>query len=190
MQRRSRESLERILFVAGEGFDELGVDRCSMEEISRRAGVSVGALYRFFPSKPALLDAMAERYHAEHALVFAGLFEPESLLRTAEEITDDFFDRFVDLVNREPGWRGLTRAGILFTGPPQQEWTARLERYIDMQAPGLPRERLRAAALTYQMLTGWLMLHSAAAEPGFEASLREARTLLVGYMKELRRQGG
>jgi AcrR family transcriptional regulator len=49
----------RILLAADEAFAERGLE-ASVEEIARRAGVGIGTLYRRFPSKTALVDAIFE----------------------------------------------------------------------------------------------------------------------------------
>jgi AcrR family transcriptional regulator len=53
----ARRNRERVITVAREAFAEHGVD-LPMEELARRAGVGVGTVYRHFPSKEALLDAL------------------------------------------------------------------------------------------------------------------------------------
>jgi AcrR family transcriptional regulator len=57
--RRNREAIKQ---AARDGFAEHGFD-CQMEDIARAAGVGVGTVYRHFPNKEALLDALvADRY--------------------------------------------------------------------------------------------------------------------------------
>ena len=63
-QARSRETLDRLLASASEVLGELGLDRTTVPEIARRAGVSVGAVYRRFPDKDALLRAVYEEFFA------------------------------------------------------------------------------------------------------------------------------
>jgi AcrR family transcriptional regulator len=50
----------RILESAGEAFAELGLD-VGVDEIARRAGVGMGTLYRHFPTKDALIDAILDQ---------------------------------------------------------------------------------------------------------------------------------
>lgn len=59
LRRDARENRERILEAARGAFAELGVG-ASVEEIAGRAGVGMGTLYRRFPSKDALIDAVFE----------------------------------------------------------------------------------------------------------------------------------
>ena len=59
LRRDARENRERILEAARGAFAEHGID-ASVEEIACRAGVGVGTLYRRFPTKDALIDAVFE----------------------------------------------------------------------------------------------------------------------------------
>ena len=53
----ARRNRERVVEAARIAFAEGGVD-LPMEEIARRAGVGIGTVYRHFPNKEALLDAL------------------------------------------------------------------------------------------------------------------------------------
>lgn len=53
--------INRILEAARTCFVQSGFRGASMHDICRQAGMSPGALYRYFPSKEALIEAIAER---------------------------------------------------------------------------------------------------------------------------------
>ena len=53
----ARTNRERILTAAREAFAE-GGESTALEEIARRAGVGIGTLYRHFPNRQALLEAL------------------------------------------------------------------------------------------------------------------------------------
>ncbi|MBS1843397.1 MAG: TetR/AcrR family transcriptional regulator [Actinobacteria bacterium] len=59
-QTRSRETLARVLAAAKEVFVESGGGAFSVPAVSRRAGVSVGTIYRRFATKEDLLIAVLE----------------------------------------------------------------------------------------------------------------------------------
>ena len=61
-QGRSRETVDRILAAADQEFGEVGPAAARTTSIARRAGLSVGALYRFFDDKEAIARALAQRY--------------------------------------------------------------------------------------------------------------------------------
>jgi AcrR family transcriptional regulator len=52
-----RRNYGRLLASAREAFDEQGTE-VSLREVARRAGVGIGTLYRHFPSRDALLEAL------------------------------------------------------------------------------------------------------------------------------------
>jgi AcrR family transcriptional regulator len=53
----AKRNYERVLTAARESFAE-GGESTALEEIARRAGVGIGTLYRHFPTRQALLEAL------------------------------------------------------------------------------------------------------------------------------------
>lgn len=53
----ARRNYEKVVAAAHEAFAERGAST-SLEEIARRAGVGIGTLYRHFPTRQALLEAV------------------------------------------------------------------------------------------------------------------------------------
>ncbi|HWI74031.1 MAG TPA: TetR/AcrR family transcriptional regulator [Baekduia sp.] len=53
----ARRNYEKLLAAAGDAFGDLGT-AASLEDIARRAGVGIGTLYRHFPTRQALLEAV------------------------------------------------------------------------------------------------------------------------------------
>jgi AcrR family transcriptional regulator len=58
MRADARRNYDRLLAEAAAAFAERGSDEASLEEIARRADVGIGTLYRHFPTRPALLEAV------------------------------------------------------------------------------------------------------------------------------------
>ncbi len=82
-ERHRQEILEAALTV----FAERGYHRATMNEIARRAEFAVGTLYRFFPSKKALYEALvwerAQIFHQRIMVAFEELPpEPVAALET------------------------------------------------------------------------------------------------------------
>jgi AcrR family transcriptional regulator len=57
----ARRNREKVVAAAAAAFAESGLD-AQVEDIARRAGVGVGTLYRHFPTKEALVVALADRH--------------------------------------------------------------------------------------------------------------------------------
>jgi AcrR family transcriptional regulator len=53
----ARRNYDKVLTAAREAFAE-GGESTALEEIARRAGVGIGTLYRHFPNRQALLEAL------------------------------------------------------------------------------------------------------------------------------------
>ncbi len=68
----ARRNYDKVLAAAREAFAE-GGESTALEEIARRAGVGIGTLYRHFPNRQALLEALY-------------LNEVEAICRSAEEL--------------------------------------------------------------------------------------------------------
>lgn len=64
LERMSTRQAE-VLRAAIELLDEVGLDALTTRRLAARLGVQAGALYRHYPSKRALLDAMVEHIVAE-----------------------------------------------------------------------------------------------------------------------------
>ena len=58
MRADAQRNYARLLDAASAAFLEHGADDVSLEEIARRAGVGIGTLYRHFPTRQALLEAV------------------------------------------------------------------------------------------------------------------------------------
>jgi len=62
IQQARDQMYEALILDIGELlFAEVGVDRCQVKDVATRAGISLATLYRYFPSKEALLEGVHER---------------------------------------------------------------------------------------------------------------------------------
>ncbi|HEY3816356.1 MAG TPA: TetR/AcrR family transcriptional regulator [Polyangiaceae bacterium] len=61
-QQRSQDTVECILDATARVLCSTGYDRASTNRVAMAAGVSVGSLYQYFPSKEALVAALVERH--------------------------------------------------------------------------------------------------------------------------------
>lgn len=61
-QKRSRETVRRILDAATEVLKERGYVGLSTNRIAAQAGISPGSLYQYFPNKDAIVKAMVSEY--------------------------------------------------------------------------------------------------------------------------------
>jgi AcrR family transcriptional regulator len=71
----AQRNYDKVLTAAREAFAERGAST-SLEDIARRAGVGIGTLYRHFPTRQALLEAV---YLGEVERVSAAAYELQEL---------------------------------------------------------------------------------------------------------------
>jgi AcrR family transcriptional regulator len=146
-------------------------------------------VYRFFNDKQSLILTLADRWKAQCDEMFAQLYTPESLAREADAVIDEFITWLGQLLHDFAGARALLSADLV--APQRSEndaWTREVERFIDHYAPGLAPNRRRTAAHTYISVTGALMVAAVNAGAQMERHLREARSVLGGYIHELTRE--
>ena len=100
LRRDARENRDRILAAAREAFAELGME-ASVEEIAGRAGVGVGTLYRRFPTKDALAEAVFEAHLDLVAEAATGALE-------ADDPWDGLLGYLTHVVGLQAADRGLS----------------------------------------------------------------------------------
>jgi AcrR family transcriptional regulator len=103
----ARRNRDRLLTQAGDAFSERGAD-VALEEIARRADVGIGTLYRHFPTRAALVEAV---YRREVALLCDSADE---LLRIGppEAALEQWLQRFVDYVAAKRGMAEALKAVV------------------------------------------------------------------------------
>lgn len=74
VQRRSELTLQRILAAAHQALEDTTLDELTLQELTARAGVTVGAFYQRFPSKAAFVAYLEEGAYKEIAERGAELF--------------------------------------------------------------------------------------------------------------------
>jgi AcrR family transcriptional regulator len=109
MRADAQRNYTRLLDAASAALLEHGADDVSLEEIARRAGVGIGTLYRHFPTRQALLEAV---YRDQVDLLSA---RAEKLL-LAESPGDALADWLRALVKFSSTKRSLTTALLATLG--------------------------------------------------------------------------
>jgi AcrR family transcriptional regulator len=91
-----RQRVAELLQSAAAVFQERGFEAATMAEIAARADAKIGSLYRFFPNKDAVADALMRQYaealQAEYDAVHAHAADA-----TPQELADILIDLFMKL---------------------------------------------------------------------------------------------
>jgi len=106
-QQRSREKFARILATAARLLDTVPFEELSTKQIAAEAGMSVGALYRFFPDKEAVLETLERSWMEGDLRLLAAATDPAAVAACAS--SEDFLARVVeayaDRFRTLPGYR-------------------------------------------------------------------------------------
>lgn len=93
---RGRQRVAAIMDAAAVVFAEKGYDAATMTEIALRSSTATGSLYRFFPTKEALADALLLRYAQQAGNGLADL-QQQAPEMTLEAIADALVDFMLQL---------------------------------------------------------------------------------------------
>lgn len=96
-----RARREEILTAAHGCFGRMGVHAARMGDIAEAAGLSAGALYRYFESKEALISALAERGRELNRSVLEGEPEGDGALERLHGLCGAYLSRLDDAAARE-----------------------------------------------------------------------------------------
>ena len=88
-QQRAIKTYEAILDSAAELLVEVGLERISTNLIAERAGITVPALYRYFPNKYSILNALGERLMDRQNKAFMEWHEQNLVGDSARNITEN-----------------------------------------------------------------------------------------------------
>lgn len=88
-QKRSRETVRAILEAATHILNTNGAAGLTTNHIARKAGVSIGSVYQYFPNKDSITSRLFEDFIDEQGrLVFSVLSEVENVESLYEKIPD------------------------------------------------------------------------------------------------------
>lgn len=97
VQARSRERVERILDAAAQLLAEEGYNAVKTNAIAKRAGVSIGSVYQFFPNRFAIFNALADRYREKIADILRVHMSPEAAKQSWEEALEETMDLLAEM---------------------------------------------------------------------------------------------
>ena len=202
-QGRSCDTVAAILDAAARVFAASGYAAATTNHIARRAGVSIGSLYEYFPNKDALLVALTERHvdEAERALTVE-LRTLAAATLPLEHVVERLVRAMVDLHARDPGLHRVLfeqaplPARLLARIAGLEEAMARAVAALLVRHGIAADDAATAARMGVQVmesLTHRLVLHEVVkggreAQAAAERQVREITLLLTGYLEGKRLQ--
>ena len=157
-QARSLETVTAIVEAAARILEADGHDGFSTNAVAERAGVSVGSLYQYFPSKDALIGAL--------------IIRETSLLIAKVEIAAAHCD-------------GLSALSEFINGCISHQFhRPRLARLLDFEEARLPfdPETQRVGERIYQLVGGMLAKADLPTQPDADAATRDLIAIIKGMV--------
>lgn len=193
-QARAIETYERILRAAGELLEERGVDSISTNNIAERAGITVPALYRYFPNKYAVLYTMGARLMDKQNRALVAWSnkhlvsnDPQSLIENLGELLQET----LEITLNEPAGLALLRAlralpvmqdVLLESHYTMSQWAA--DNWAEILNLETQPDNLRRMRLILQMGTSAIELALEDPDMPTEFALSEATDMLQMYWRK------
>jgi AcrR family transcriptional regulator len=175
----ARRNREKLLEAAAAAFAEVGTD-VSLEAIAKRAGVGIGTLYRHFPTRDALVEAV---YRTEVERLTASA--PELLQAHPPDVAlEQWMERFVDYAVTKRGLKSALQSvaasrSDLFANT-KTELLRALGLILDA---GAAARTIRADVAAEDVLRAMSAVWSLDQEPGWDQQARAVLRLLMDGLR-------
>jgi AcrR family transcriptional regulator len=156
-QARSHATIEAILQATAQILVKDGIDAASTNRIAEKAGVSVGSLYQYFPSKEAVIFALVER-HVQRMQKQLEDYVEKFVGAPVEEVVPAYVKAMFEVHRVEPKLHRVFQEQLTrLAGREEfQRWSENLEAVVRAFLES-HRERLRPTDLD---LAAFLLVHS------------------------------
>jgi AcrR family transcriptional regulator len=193
-QQRSRATVDALVEATARILVKEGFDKASTNRIAERAGVSVGSLYQYYPSKEALVAAVIDRHNQQVMRVVRGALADVAAL-PIEQAVRRIVAVAIEAHRVDPRLHRVLAEQIPRTGRLadvevfSRENFALFRAYLEGHRDELRVADLELAAFvcvtSIEALTHNAVLHHAEmlGDRAIEALVDEATRLVVGYLQ-------
>ncbi len=188
LQARSRERVRRILDAADELLAEEGASAFTTNRVARHAGVPVGSVYRYFPDKEGIVEALALQYWSD----FEDLVAAAAELDERNPLQDPgavVLDALAAGFRARPGFLALWYGGLRTeevrdaTRPTRSAIARSIERILQVHWPdAAAANRERTAQMVVLAGDGLLREAFRLNQSGDLALLQESKLMLDAYI--------
>jgi AcrR family transcriptional regulator len=130
-RRHGKQRVAALLEAGAAVIEERGFEAATMAEIAARAGAPIGSLYRFFPNKQAVAEALFDRYSELLDLAFESISDDPAKLST-----EAFADALLALL---VGLHSETKALVVLLDA-RSDWSARRSELHDALSRHIARK--------------------------------------------------
>ncbi len=104
VQERSSARIDALLDAAAAVVDEIGFDRLTTAMVAERAGASIGTVYRYFPDRIVLLQALRDRALSRYRNLVVEKIRSTNPANWWDAVKCSI-DAYVDMYKEEKGFR-------------------------------------------------------------------------------------
>jgi AcrR family transcriptional regulator len=189
VQERSLDTIQQIYQGTSVLLAEMPLEQITTSRIAEAAGISVGALYRFFPDKQEIIDAIAVRHMED----FRGRLQRllvKSLLAKGPEFLGRVVDAYVAFLDERPDFRAIALGQHVSAAARSQQMApgagpGRLVRLFMIEWLGVKSSTSLDLKLRIATEAGERLIRYAYAQPTVEERrqvLAELKELLSRYL--------
>jgi len=106
VQERSNDTVQQIFAATSALLGKVPLEQITTSRIASEAGVSIGGLYRFFPDKQSIIDAIAVRSVEEFRVAVERRLEEKGSV-DPREFLDLVIDAYVAFLDARPDFRTI-----------------------------------------------------------------------------------
>jgi AcrR family transcriptional regulator len=192
LQGRSQQTVQRVLDAASSLLEQTPLEELTTTRIAAEAGLSIGALYRFFPDKQTIIDAIAVR-HVEQfraSLVGTVLKTVAAQLTKLQKLSPGAFlsaiiDAYIVYLDAHPDFRAISFGRHISAATrerqvsPDSGVTALLKRFMLEQLDAADTAELDLKLRIVSEAGERLIAHA------YEQPAREERDRVIAEMKKM-----
>jgi AcrR family transcriptional regulator len=190
VQKRAKETVDRILESAAELVDEVGVVGFTTNLLAERADIRIRTIYRYFPSKLGILSALMTRLSDESSERLKRLSEFGDPTSDWRELVCVWIDDLVKWMRVRPGARlfmgwshGIPELQAL-QDRMDEEWTHSMVKAMRARGVDLPPKQLYAICSSFSGTVDALAELAVSDDEDCSAELtEEMRRILVRYLE-------
>jgi AcrR family transcriptional regulator len=190
IQERSAARIDALLDAAAAVVDLIGFDRLTTAMVAERADASIGTVYRYFPDRIVLLQALRDRALLRYRNAVLSAISDRKPDKWWDAV-DCAIDAFVEMFRNEPGFRIVRFTDVERTpgvADPQLRTGLFVRQFADILAEqfGMPAgEELDFRLEVVFETADALITRAFVAEPnGDEKFIAEARAMIREYLVE------
>ena len=191
-QSRGQKRVDEILDAAESVIAEHGLDAATTNAIAGTAGSSVGSLYHFFPSKDAIVQALALRFSSMMRDLNAEAMPPSAVDLPLEKLFERIVMVQVRLIDERPAFSAVYDAscrdvlGAQAYEEMERVILGQVEDYLGARLPRMPkRDRMLAARISVTVVNHVLEDARLATPDMRRGIVRELQRLMVRYFEPL-----